>query len=187
MTAVLLLGGRILSVPLVVAAMALCGPAAARPSLDYAVKAAYLPKFVPFIAWPDGAFASPTAPVTLCVMGGDPFDGRLEQAAHHTRVGERLIAVRHLGGSDAQTSCHLLFLPADADPGAAAATLEAVRGRPVVTVTDSGMKLHGVISFVVEANHVRFDIDDGAAAQGGLTISSKLLSLARVVKQRGQP
>jgi len=40
---------------------------------------------------------------------------------------------------------------------------------------------------VVAANHVRFDIDEAAAAQGGVAISSKLLSLARAVKPRGQP
>ena len=57
----------------------------------------------------------------------------------------------------------------------------------MVTVTDSGLKARGVISFVIEDNHVRFDIDDAAAAQGGLMISSKLLGLAHAVKQRGQP
>jgi hypothetical protein len=62
-----------------------------------------------------------------------------------------------------------------------------MKGKPVVTVTDSGLKTHGVISFLIESNHVRFDIDDAAAAQSGLVISSKLLGLAHAVRQRGQP
>jgi hypothetical protein len=62
-----------------------------------------------------------------------------------------------------------------------------MRGRPVVTVTDSGLSVHGMISFVIENNHVRFDIDDALAAEGGLVISSKLLGLAHAVKMRGQP
>jgi hypothetical protein len=66
-------------------------------------------------------------------------------------------------------------------------TLDAMKGKPVVTVTDSGLKARGVISFLIEANHVRFDIDAATAAQGGVAISSKLLSLAHAVKQRGQP
>jgi hypothetical protein len=65
--------------------------------------------------------------------------------------------------------------------------LETMRGQPVVTVTDSGMKAHGVISFLIQDNHVRFDIDDALAAQGGLSISSKLLGLAHAVKARGKP
>jgi hypothetical protein len=181
------MGGRILPACFILAAMTAAWPAAADPSLEYAVKAAYLPKFIPFITWPDGTFASPTAPVTICVLGGDPFGGKLEQTAQASRAGEHPIAVRRLGGPDATASCQLLFLGAGTDAAVAAGILDAMRGRPVVTVTDSGLKLHGVISFVIEANHVRFDIDDAAAAQGGLTISSKLLGLAHAVKQRGQP
>lgn len=155
-------------------------------SLEYAVKAAYLPKFVPFITWPDAAFANPAAPVTICVLGSDPFGGKLEQAVGGLKSGERSITVRHLAASDATLSCQVIFV-GNADAGAAEGTLDAVKGKPVVTVTDSGLKSRGMISFLIEANHVRFDIDDAAAAQGGLVISSKLLGLAHAVKQRNQP
>jgi hypothetical protein len=150
-------------------------------SVEYAVKAAYLTKFVPFIEWPDGAFASPASPVVICVLGDDPFAGKLEQAASTARSGERAITVRHLAAVDA--SCQLVFL-GSADSESA---LQDLKGKPVVTVTDSSLKAHGVISFVVADNHVRFDIDDGAAAQDGIKISAKLLGLAHAVRQRSQP
>lgn len=153
-------------------------------SLEYAVKAAYIPKFIPFITWPDAAFAGPTTPVTICVLGSDPFGGRLEQAAGELKSGDRTITVRYLPAPDA--SCQVIFL-GKGDDMAAEGTLDAVKGKPVVTVTDSGLKAHGMISFVIEANHVRFDIDDAVAAQGGVVISSKLLRLAHAVKPRGQP
>ncbi len=64
--------------------------------------------------------------------------------------------------------------------------LEAMKGRAVVTVTDTDAAPRGVVSFVVVGgNRVRFDIDDALAAQGGISIGSKLLGLARTVKQRG--
>ena len=47
------------------------GSLRAAPSLEYAVKAAYLPKFIPFITWPDGAFAGADAPFTICLLGQD--------------------------------------------------------------------------------------------------------------------
>jgi hypothetical protein len=155
-------------------------------SLEYAVKAAYLPKFVPFITWPDGAFESPNAPVTICVLGNDPFGGKLEQAAGGLKSGDRTIAVRYLPAPDAAASCQILFLGKQ-DGAVAEGTLDAMKGRPVVTVTDSGLKSRGMISFLIDANHVRFDIDAAAAAQDGLAVSSKLLGLAHAVKQRGQP
>jgi hypothetical protein len=177
---------RFLLAGVVLASMAQLAPARADASLEYAVKAAYVPKFIPFITWPDSAFESPTAPVTICVLGADPFGGRLEQAASGVKFGERTVTVRHLPAPDPAVSCQLIFLGAS-DLPVAQGTLDAMQGKPVVTVTDSGLKAHGVISFLIDANHVRFDIDDAAAAQDGLVISSKLLGLAHAVKQRGQP
>jgi hypothetical protein len=163
------------------------GSLRAAPSLEYAVKAAYLPKFIPFITWPDGAFAGADAPFTICLLGQDRFGGKLDQAAAGLRAGDHVVQVRHLAASDPSANCQLIFLPAGSDPALAQGTLNAMRGRPVVTVTDSGVPVHGMISFVIENNHVRFDIDDAMAAEAGLAISSKLLGLAHAVRMRGQP
>jgi hypothetical protein len=56
----------------------------------------------------------------------------------------------------------------------------------VLTVTDSARDepARGIINFLIQNNRVRFEIDNGAAAESGLTISSKLLSLAVSVKPR---
>jgi hypothetical protein len=158
--------------------------AGAQPSLEYAVKAAYLTKFIPFIQWPDGAFAGAGAPLTICVLGDDPFGGQLDKTAGGLKAGARAVAVRHITAPE--SGCQILFL-ASPDAAADASALAALRGKPVLTVTDSGAPMRGVISFVVTENHVRFDIDDALAAQDGLSISSKLLSLAHAVRQRGQP
>jgi hypothetical protein len=53
----------------------------------------------------------------------------------------------------------------------------------VLTVTD-GASPAGVVDFVTDAGAVRFRLDDEAAAQKKLVISSKLLSLATAVKRR---
>jgi len=165
-------------------AMALPSRANADPSLEYAVKAAYLTKFIPFIHWPDTAFASAASPVAICVLGNDPFGGKLEQAAASAKAGERAVIVRRVAAPDA--SCQLVFLGLS-NSAAADSAAQALRGKPVVTVTDSGQPERGVISFIIADNHVRFDIDDTMAERGGMSISSKLLGLAHAVKQRGQP
>ena len=160
-------------------AAGLCG-AQADEALEYAVKGAYLTKFIPFITWPDGALSAPNAPVTICVLGDDPFGGKLEQAAAGAKLGEHPVTVKKTAAPDA--TCQIAFLGAGAETA-----LDSLRGKPVVTVTDSGLKAHGVISFVLVDNHVRFDIDDALATQDGLAVSSKLLSLAHAVKPRGAP
>lgn len=58
--------------------------------------------------------------------------------------------------------------------------LDAVRGQPVLTVTDlpPAAPHKGIINFVLQSNHVRFEIDGGEATRNGLRISSQLLALA---------
>ena len=159
---------------------ALVAPAQGQASLEYAVKGAYLTKFVPFIDWPDGVFANPGAPVVICILGNDPFGATLDKAAA-SGAGGRPIIIRRLAANDPAEGCQIVFA-GDAD-----AALDGLRGKPVVTVTDSGTPARGIISFVMQDNHVRFDIDDAGAQTNGLRISSKLLDLAHNVSRRPRP
>jgi hypothetical protein len=154
---------------------------AAEPSLEYAVKAAYLAKFAPFIEWPNSAFSSPTAPLTICVVGADPFGADLDRATQGQRDGDHPLAVRRMAAPE--PSCQIIFV--EGPPESVAATLEKLKNQPVLTVTDS--RSQGIISFVVIENHVRFDIDEAQADAAGLHISSKLLGLAHAVKRTAQP
>jgi hypothetical protein len=165
---------------LTLAALAFAAPAESQASLEYAVKAAYLTKFAPFIDWPDGVFASPSAPVTICILGNDPFGATLDKAAA-TGGGGRPVAIRRLASNDPAEDCQIVFT-GDADTA-----IDGLRGKPVVTVTDSTVPARGIISFVMQDNHVRFDIDDAGAETNGLHISSKLLELAHSVSRRSRP
>jgi hypothetical protein len=156
------------------AALPLTG-AQSQPSLEYAVKAAFLTKFVPFIDWPDGTFADAAAPLTLCILGTDPFGAAIDKAAAATGGGHP-ITIKRVASTDLLDGCQMVFA---GDPSLDEIGL--LRDRPVVTVTDAGMPVRGLINFVTQDNHVRFDIDEAAAEKDGLRISSKLLGLARNV------
>lgn len=175
-------------VPAVLVAWGLAGAPAANAadsgSLEYPVKAALLSKFGLFVDWPGTSFPAPSSPLNLCVAGEDSFGALLDNTVSGQRIGERAIAVRRLKAAGRDSGCHILFI-GGADPQRNAQTLEAVRGSSVLTVTDSGAGGGaGIIDFVVRDNRVRFDINDEAAAQNGLVISSKLLNLALNVKPR---
>lgn len=154
------------------------------PSLEYAVKANYLYKFAPFIEWPGGAFPSLTSPLRLCIALYDPFGDVIDRAVAGQRIGEHPIVVERLSTVDRQSGCHILYLGGGSS--AVAEVLQGVRGTPVLTVTDSARDpaMKGIINFVTENNRVRFEIDNQAAAENGLVISSKLLSLAVSVQPR---
>ncbi len=155
--------------------------------LELAVKATYLYKFGPFVGWPKTIFAAPDAPVKLCVVGDDPFGPTLDDAVAGQRIGQRPIVLRRLRAAERQSDCHIMYMAGSAAQTVAAA-LEAVRGTPVLTFTDEahGAAAKGIIHFVIRDNRVRFEIDEYAAAENGITISSKVLSLAIAVRPRSQ-
>jgi hypothetical protein len=160
--------------------------AAADPDVnEFTIKAAYISKFGGFIRWPEGAFSSDTSPITICVLGDSPVGSALTKAASRP-IGNRPVAVRTIKTFAPGSGCHILYT-GDANAERISQTLKAARGSGVLTVTDvAGLEASApVINFVMKENHVRFEIDEGAAFDNGLTISSQLLGLAISVKTRG--
>jgi hypothetical protein len=159
----------------------LCPPPVARAqdSLEAAVKATYLYKFAPFVTWPapgaDPSFA-------ICVVGSDPFGALLDRAVAGQRVDQRPIIVHRLPVAAHDSACEIAFVGGSRSQSVADA-LRVLHGAPVLTVTD-GPSTPGVIAFVIDQGRVRFRIDDEAAAENDLVISSKLLSLAVSVSPR---
>jgi hypothetical protein len=151
-------------------------------SLEYAVKATYLYKFIPFIAWPGNIFVSPASPFDICIAGDTNFGILVSNAVAGQSVDRHAIAVRRVTTLAEEGSCQVLFIGGD-DPTVMNASLGAVRGKPVLTVTDAAPRgEHGVVNFVLLDDRVRFEIDLGQAARNGIAISSKLLSLAATVQ-----
>ena len=149
------------------------------PSLpvEDTLKAIFIYKFAPFVTWPLSLPRSDT--LTICVAGTGGVAAQLPQVVAGQKVDDRQIAVETLSGSTVPGECRVLFIT-DATP--AAPWLAQAHGRAILTITDSGEGAdHGIIQFVVIDHHVRFDVDTGLAADDGLAISSKLLSLAHAV------
>jgi hypothetical protein len=159
-------------------------PAAAAPPspAEQSVKAGYLAKFAPFVVWPQDTFASPAAPLVLCVQGDDPFGETLDRLTTGQSVGTHPIIVRRVVRIDADSGCHIAYL-AGSSAQSPAAALKALEGRPVLTVTEGEGGERGIVHLVQTSGRVRFVIDSAKASQCGLAISSKLLALASEVKR----
>lgn len=147
-------------------------------TVEAAIKATYLYKFPPFIDWPPSAMAASRV-FTICVVGGDPLGGLLDQAVAGQQVKDRPIVVRRFAVLTGDPGCQIVYAVGSAAQPVSA-ILAALRGKPVLTVTDeaSDPTAKGILNFVIVDDRVRFEIDARAAAEDGLNISSKLLSLA---------
>jgi uncharacterized protein DUF4154 len=146
------------------------------------VKAAFLYNFTKFVAWPPSAFEGTSRAFTVCVFADPAFGRDIEDMLAGETVAGRPLRVVRPEGEDAR-GCHMAyFAGADAERA-----LRAVRQAPVLTVGEGTRFLEqgGLISFVLEDNRVRFDVNKRAVDSAGLTISSKLLRVARNVDTGG--
>lgn len=167
--------------PALIAAAAV--PARAQPTEEQ-VKAVFLPRFARYVAWPGTAVPAAGEPFQLCIIGRDPFGPTVDQAASRELIDGHSVTIRRMPAPDRAAGCHLAFVQG-ATPADTARLLLTLRAEPVLTVTDARAgPQRGMIHFTVVGGRVRFSIDEAAAADRGLAISSRLLALAASVRQR---
>lgn len=159
-------------------------PAIQPASVERAVKAAFLYKFLGYIEFP--ATADGNGPLVVGVLGADDIGIELARITAGRTVGARLISVRPLRDGDAPAGLHLLFVGADvARP---AALLKAAQHAGVLSVTESegGLQQGSVINFRVVEERVRFEVSLPSAEKSNVKLSSRLLSVAYLVQKGSQ-
>ena len=164
--------------------VAFCGRAQAQSGAigEYQAKAAYLYNFIKFVEWPTGALHGPEEAIRVCVLGADSFGRELDGMMEGRKINGRGVAVLHMRTAKAVRDCHVVFISAS-EQDRARDLLGNSAGPPTLTVGESQTfcKLGGMISFVMEEDKLRFEVNQLSAEQAHLHISSKLLSLARSV------
>jgi hypothetical protein len=156
--------------------------AADQPLTEHQVKAAFLFNFAKFVTWPTDTFPDQNAPLVIGIAGDDPFGDAIDEITRGERVNGHPIVVKRLGADDQLGRCQILFV-SSSERKRLRKILESLGNAPVLTVgePDDFALLGGVIRFTKNQYRVGFEINIDAAERSGLRISSKLLSLARIV------
>ncbi|MGE5469599.1 MAG: YfiR family protein [Bacteroidota bacterium] len=141
------------------------------------IKAAYLYNFSLYTEWP----GPPVDGFHLCIIGRDPVASAIDALDGRLLRGKPLI-VQHLDGGDQVGTCHVLYVGA-LTSGQRAALGRALGQLPVLTVGESrqGDEFAPIVQLIPVGAHIAFEIDLGKARTAGLTLSSRLLGLARAV------
>ncbi len=148
---------------------------------EYQVKA-FLYNFAKFVEWPPNSFRDPAAPLQICVLGQDPFGDELRNITNAKTVNGRKFEVRQVADLQLAKTCHIVFI-ASSEKAQFKQILEGLRGTCALTVSDTQgfVEQGGMINFVLENDRVQFEVSRKAVEQAGLKISSKLLSVAKLV------
>ena len=146
-----------------------------KPS-QYEVEAVYLYDFGKFVRWPAEQNA---APLEICIAGEDPYGDALQKVIAGETINGRQLAVRRVTRPEDEQECSILFINSS-QKAHLAATLAAVAGKPVLTVSEipDFLDRGGMVQFQVVSNRVRFSVNLAATSLSHLSLSSELLKVA---------
>lgn len=172
----------------VLSAWGICAAAPARaqePAYSPAkVKAAFLYHFGAYVEWPENA--QPDDVITIAVLGSEAIADELGEILPGRSVQNRAVRVRKISSVEDIGDAQIVYV-ADNQRSQLAQAVTALRGRPVLLVTDmpDGLERGAVINFAIVDRRVRFEISVPAAKQAGLGLSSRLLGVALRVEKSG--
>jgi hypothetical protein len=149
-----------------------------------ALKAAFLYNFANFTEWPAGVLA-PQQRLSLCVIGDNAVADALEQTIKGRNVDNHELTVEVIKPDGPILSCHLLYI-SGLDARRSALLLYGLNGTSIFTVGDGDRfaEMGGIAQLILENGRMRFVVNVGAAQRANLKISSKLLTLAKIVKDQ---
>ena len=146
-----------------------------------ALRAALLYNFAKFTEW--AADAAAAGPLTICVLEDSAVESALNDLVGGATINGRAVLISR--GARLRT-CHLVYLGI-ADRERATSILGELQGAAVLTVSNGPdfVRLGGIVGLFVDEGRMRFAINPDAAQRAGLRLSSRLLQLAKILKDDG--
>lgn len=164
----------ILVTPFVVAGQ---GP---QRAADVGLKAAFVYNFAKFAEWPA---LRPGQAIAVCIVGDEGMAAELDKTAHGKSIGGHAVAMSRPVDTRGWSACQVLFI-AEREARRLASELTLIRAAPVLTVSDGPgfARGRGLVELYVEGGRLRFAINVDALERSGLHLSSRLLDLAKVIR-----
>lgn len=142
---------------------------------EYGMKAILFYRLSQFVYWP--ADSKPPTPLTLCVVGKNPFGSALNLIDQNVATIEMRQAPSDLG------DCQLLFIPRS-EAANLDNWLNKLENRRLVTVSDipGFARAGGMIELPLDGERIGIVINRRSAQKKGFEFSAQLLRLARVIE-----
>ena len=155
-------------------------PGVAQPIAASTLKAAFMLNFLKFTEWPA---REPGLPIVACVSGSDSVAEAMVRTTSGQSIDGRAIQVTRIEANGAVRDCQLLFV-GGREPRRLAAILEEAGRFAVLTVSDvEESSMNGLmVELFRENGRMRFAINIDTMGRSPVRISSRLLALAKIVR-----
>ena len=151
------------------------------PTPEYKVKAAFIFNFTQFVEWPAASFSSAKAPIIIGVLGNNPFGSYLEEAVTGEKVNGHPLIIQYYKNIQDIKKCQILFINME-ETDMLEDSIASLKKRCMLTISNGPdfTRQEEIIRFFIENNKTQFQINQEAAKESNLVISSKLLKLAKI-------
>ena len=154
---------------------------------EYSLKTAFLYNFARLVDWPENMVSQNASTMQICLIGDDLFGDALDVLRNKKAHNKQLIVKRHVQLNDV-AECQLLFI-SESEQDNLHKILQITSQYPVLTISE-------LPNFVQQQGHIRFflradktlslEINLDAIKQSRLKISSRILSLAKIINSDKQ-
>ncbi len=149
---------------------------------EYQLKAAFIYNFVKFVDWPPSAFTNAGEPYVIGVLGDNVFGDSLSQTITNKMINGRILVFEKFNTAREAAGCQVLFI-STSERLHYNRILSDLRGQSILTISEDEQNgfidAGGVINFKTMPDRtLRFQINQQAAKDANLKISSDLLNMA---------
>lgn len=151
---------------------------------EYGVKAGFVYNFLGFVTWPS-ELLPPETPWRIGIVDDGEGYHLIADSLQGKTFGNRPIEVKRVSDSSSLQNLHVLFVTRQAK-GDLDALLADARQLPILVIgeTPGFARDDGVVGFVQRGSNLRLEINVVRAQDQGLIVSSRLSSVAEIVRPR---
>ncbi|MDL1963891.1 MAG: YfiR family protein [Deltaproteobacteria bacterium] len=150
----------------------------------YTIKAIFLERFTRFVEWPpEAAINDKLQPFIIAVIGKNPFGTKLDTIYSTRKIRDKKVKIIYICNVNELVGCHLLFV-SESEKNEFYKIISLTRDKPILTIGDAKgfAENGGLMNFYTLDNLIRFEVNEKAIRESGLSMSYLLLKAARIVK-----
>lgn len=125
-------------------------------------------------------------PFVIGILGESPLSSCLTELYSKKTILKKKVEVRYIKTLRGVYGCHIVFIPSSLEK-IFDTIMEVTKNEPILTIGDTpGYGEQGaLINFYAAGKKIRFEINEPAFRRASLTLDSRLLEIARIVKPGG--